>query len=92
MGSLKNPGLPGDVPFDTVIYASPGVNYSAVPALAQYNIYDSPDPAYLTGRINISAFGNLGSAPWPFLNTNVPLNGHICVPGDRGPFPLVCRI
>ena len=88
MGSLKNPGLPGDVPFDTVIYASPGVNYSTVPALAQYNIYDSPDPAYLTGRINISAFGNLGSAPWPFLNTNVPLNGHICIPHERGPLPL----
>ena len=88
MEGLINPGLAGDVPFDTVIYASPGVNYSAVPALVQYNIYDSPDPAYLTGRINISAFGNLGSAPWPFLNTNVPLNGHICVPRGRGPFPL----
>jgi hypothetical protein len=88
MAGLHNPGLAGEVPFDTVIYASPGVNYSGVPALVQYTIYDTPDPAYLTGRINISAFGNLGSAPWPFLNTNVPLNGHICVPSGRGPFPL----
>jgi len=63
MEGLKNPGLAGDVLFDTVIYASSGVNYSAVPALAQYNIYDSPDPAFLTGRIDISAFANLGSAP-----------------------------
>ena len=88
MAGLNNPGLAGGVPFDIVIYASPGVNYSAVPALVQYKIYDTPDPAYLTGRINISAFGDLGSAPWPFLNTNVPLNGHVCVPRGRGPFPL----
>jgi len=32
IGSLKNPELPDDAPFDTVIYASPGVNYSAFPA------------------------------------------------------------
>ena len=89
MEPLKNPGLAGDVPFDTVIYASSGVNYSAVPALAQYHFYDTPDPAYVTGRINVSAFANLGAAvPWPFLNTNVPLNGHVCVPRGRGPFPL----
>ncbi|HXP84061.1 MAG TPA: hypothetical protein VN841_05040 [Bryobacteraceae bacterium] len=89
MDRLKNPALAGDVPFDTVVYAAPGVNYSAVPALVQYAIYDTPDPAYLTGRIDISAFANLGFAPWPFLNTNVPLNGHVCVPRGRGPFPLV---
>jgi hypothetical protein len=89
MTDLRNPGLAGHVPFDTVIYAAPGVNYAAVPALSQYHIYDTPDPAYLTGRIDISAFANLGSAPWPFLNTNVPRNGHICVPRGRGPFPLV---
>jgi hypothetical protein len=88
MIALNNPGLPGDVAFDTVIYASAGVNYSAVPALAQYVLYDTPDPAYVTGRIDISAFAHLGSAPWPFANTNVPLNGHICVPRGRGPFPL----
>jgi hypothetical protein len=59
-----------------------------VPALVQYNIYDAPDPAYVTPKINIAAFGNLGSAPWPFPNTSVPLNGHICIPRGRGPFPL----
>ncbi|MGO9060960.1 MAG: alpha/beta hydrolase family protein [Candidatus Binataceae bacterium] len=88
MIGLKNPGLPSSVPFDTVVYASSGVNYSAVPALVQYNLYDTPDPAYVTGRINISAFAQVGSAPWPFSNTNVPLNGQICVPHGRGPFPL----
>jgi hypothetical protein len=56
--------------------------------LNQYKIYDSPDPAYITGRSNLSAFANLGTAPWPFLNTNVPLNGHICIPHGRGPFPV----
>jgi hypothetical protein len=89
MAALKNPGLAGDVPFDTVIYASSGVNYSGVPALVQYQLYDTPDPAYVTGRINISAFAHVGTAPWPFSNTNVPLNGHLCAPHGRGPFPLV---
>jgi hypothetical protein len=90
MAVLYNPGLTGEALFDTVIYASAGSNYSGVPALAQYTIYDTPDPAYVTPRINISVFANLGfGAPWPFLNTNVPLNGHICIPRGRGPFPLV---
>jgi hypothetical protein len=88
MTTLKDPGQPGQTPFDTVIYASAGLNYGAVPALAQYTMYDTPHPAYVTPRINIAAFAQIGSAPWPFLNTNVPLNGHICVPRGRGPFPL----
>jgi hypothetical protein len=88
MVALNNPGLPGDVSFDTVIYASAGINYSAVPALVQYKVYDTPNASYVTGRINISAFAHVGSAPWPFSNTNVPLNGHICIPNGRGPFPL----
>lgn len=88
METLHNPGRPGQEQFDTIIYGPANVNYAAVPALAQYNLYDAPDPAYVTGRIDISAFANLGSAPWPFANTNVPLNGHVCVPQGRGPFPL----
>ena len=90
MAATDNPGMPGDFLFDRVIYASSGVNYSAIPALAQYHLYDAPDPAYVTGRINISAFADLGfSAPWPFTNTAVPLNGEIRIPRGRGPFPLV---
>ncbi len=58
MAVLNNPGLSGGIPSDTVIYASAGLNYSGVPALAQYTIYDTPDPAYVTPRINISAFAN----------------------------------
>jgi hypothetical protein len=66
------------------------LNYSAVPALSQYQIYDSPHPAYVTGRIDISAFANLGSSvPWPFQPTNVPLNGHVCIPRLHGRLPLV---
>lgn len=89
MNALDNPALAGTTPFDTVIYASSGVNYSSVPTLAQYHLYDSPMPEFVTGRINIGAFANLGSgAPWPFPNTAVPLNRHICIPHGRGPFPL----
>ena len=87
VGSLKNPGLAGEVQFDTVVYGSPPLAYSA--ALSQFAIYNVPDPAYVTGRINVSAFANIGGgATWPFLNTNVPLNGHVCIPRGRGPFPL----
>jgi len=76
MTLLKNPGLTGTFTFDTLIYASSGLNYSAVPPLSQYNIYDSPDPSYVTGRIDISAFAHLGAAvPWP-LHTS-----------RRGPLP-----
>jgi len=86
-GELRNPGLPGIEEFDTLIYGSPPLAYPA--ALSQYALYNTPDPAYVTGRINVSAFANLGAAtPWPFTNTNVPLNGHICIPRGRGPFPL----
>lgn len=86
--TLRNPALAGEVAFDTVIYASSGLTYPVT--LFQYAIYSSPDPAYVTGRLNISAFANLGSgAAWPFTNTTVPVNGHVCVPRGRGPFPLV---
>jgi hypothetical protein len=89
MAALTDPGLPGSFAFDTVIYASAGSNYGGVPALSQYTIYDTPDPAYVTPRVNISVFANLGiGAPWPFPNTSVPLNGHVCIPRGRGPFPL----
>ena len=84
---LRNPGLAGNEQFDTLIYGSPPLAYPA--ALSQYVIYNTPDPDYVTGRINVSAFANLGGAtPWPFTNTNVPLNGHVSIPRGRGPFPL----
>ena len=89
MTELKNPALAGAFLFDTVIYASAGSNYGTVPVLAQFTIYDTPTPGYVTPRINISPFANLGSAPWTFPNTSVPLNGHICIPRGRGPFPLM---
>lgn len=79
--------LPADVKqsFDALV----ACNYAGVPALSQYTIYDTPDAAYVTPRINISVFANLGiGAPWPFPNTSVPLNGHVCIPRGRGPFPL----
>ncbi len=89
MAEPKNPSLPGDIAYDTVVYASAGSNYGSVPALVQYQIYDTPDPAFVTPRIDISPFAHLGTAPWPFPNTSVPLNGHARIPHGRGPFPLV---
>jgi hypothetical protein len=85
-----NPALPGPFAFDPVIYASAGLNY-AVPAWNQFTIYDAPAQDYVTPRVNLSAFAELGSAPWPFLNTAVPLNGHIRIPRSRGPFGSVWR-
>jgi hypothetical protein len=87
--ALENPGLSGRFKFRTFVYAASGLDYSAVPELSQYQIYDTPHPEYVTGRIDISAFAQLGfSTPWPFPSTAVPLNGHVCVPRGRGPFPL----
>jgi hypothetical protein len=74
--ALENPGLPGPFKFRTFVYAVSGLNYSAVPSLSEY-------------QIDISAFFQLdGVTPWPFTATDVPLNGHVCVPRGRGPFPL----
>jgi hypothetical protein len=89
MAELRNPGAAGRFGFDTFVYAASGVDYATVPALSEYQVYDSPHPEYVTGRIDISAFGQLGFfTPWPFSPTDVPLNGHVCVPRGRGPFPL----
>ena len=89
MTALKNPGLPGGRSFDTVVYASSGLNYAAVPSLNEYQLFDTPDPAFVTGRLDISVFANLGaSVPWPFTNADVPVNGLLCIPRGHGPFPL----
>jgi hypothetical protein len=89
MAELQDPGSAGRFEFDTFVYAASGLNYSGVPALAEYQMYDSPHAEYVTGRVDISAFAELGAfTPWPFQPTNVPLNGHVCVPRGRGRFPL----
>ena len=86
---LRDISRPGRYVFDSVVYAAAGLNYGAVPQLVQYTLFDHPDPAYVTGRIDISAFANLsGGVPWPFPNTAVPLNGILRMPRGRGPFPL----
>ena len=53
IASLKNPGLAGEVQFDTVIYGSPPLAYSAL--LSQFAIYNVPDPAYVTAIIGVSS-------------------------------------
>jgi hypothetical protein len=89
MSSLRNPGVAGEHAFTTRVYASAGLNYGAVPALAQYQLFDNPDANFVTGRIDLSVFAQLGAGiPWPFPATEVPINGLVCVPRGRGPFPL----
>jgi hypothetical protein len=39
----------------SVVHMTAAWAYSTVPALVQYILYDPPDPAYVTGRIDISA-------------------------------------
>jgi hypothetical protein len=56
-GELRNPGLSGIEEFDTLICGSPPLSYPA--AVSQCALYNTLDPAYVTGRINVSAFGNL---------------------------------
>jgi hypothetical protein len=87
--ALQNPGVPGRYKFRTFVYAASGLNYSAVPDLSQYQIFDAPHPEYVTGRIDISAFAQFGLfTPWPFSPIDAPLNGHVSVPKGKGPFPL----
>ena len=38
MAALNNPGLAGAVPFDTVIYASAGLNYTGVPEIGRAHV------------------------------------------------------
>lgn len=89
MTALGNPGVVGEHSFRTRVYAAAGLNYGAVPDLVQYQPFDTPDAGFVTGRIDISAFAQLGfGTPWPFTPTNVPINGIVCVPRGQGPFPL----
>jgi hypothetical protein len=89
MGRLANPAAPGASRFDRMIYASAGLNYGNIPALAaEYGIFDNPAAGFVTPRIDISAFAQLGNPLWPFDPTTVPLNGLVRVPRGRGPFPL----
>jgi hypothetical protein len=90
MSRLRNPARMGPRDFDTVVYGAPGIAYSSVPGLEQYTAFDTPNPAYLTRRIDLSAFADLGfGTPWPFGAADVPLNGLVCIPRGGRPFPLV---
>ena len=55
-----------------MIYASAGLNYGNIPALAaEYGIFDNPAAGFVTPRIDISAFAQLGNPLWPFDPTTV---------------------
>src|SRR5262245_1070319 len=82
MASLKNPAIAGDVQFETFIYGAPPLAYPA--SLSQYVIYNTPDPAYITGRIDVSAFATSGLAPRGHFSTRTyrSMDMFACPAGD----------
>lgn len=89
MSDLINPGEQGAYSFSSVVYAAPDLDYTTGQGLEQYQIYHTPTVDFGTQSIDISDLANLdASFPWPFDNTQVPINGHIRVPEGNGPFPL----
>lgn len=87
---LLNPGLPGSFSFESVVYAAPGLNYSASPDLDQYLLFEKPTSGYQTRTIDLSDFADLPATPkWPFQASQIPINGILRVPKGCGPFPLV---
>jgi hypothetical protein len=89
MSNLTNPGERGAYSFTSVVYAAPNLDYSTGQGLEQYHIYHTPTAEFVTRRIDISDLANFdASYPWPFDNTQVPINGHIRIPEGDESFPL----
>jgi hypothetical protein len=89
MSNLTNPGEQGTYSFTSVVYAASNLDYSTGQGLEQYHIYHTPTAGFVTRRIDISDIANFdASYPWPFDNTQVPINGHIKIPEGDGSFPL----
>jgi dienelactone hydrolase len=88
---LIDPSQTGPFSFQKVVYAAPNLNYQSNPDLGQYLLFQNPTPNFSTRRIDLSSIADLGfSVAWPFNNTNVPINGIVCIPqGREGPYPLV---
>ncbi|MGQ9871682.1 hypothetical protein [Leptodesmis sp.] len=87
---LLNPTLPGSFSFESVVYAAPGLNYSASSDLDQYLLFEKPTSGYQTRTIDLSDFADLPATPkWPFQASRIPINGILRVPKGCGPFPLV---
>ncbi len=82
-----NPAIPGPFVVGPVVYAAPMLQYTPVPSLRQFTLFDNPSAGYTTRRIDLSAFADFDhSVPWPFTNTDVPLNGEARIPQGQGPF------
>ena len=89
MGDLTNPGEPGLYSFKSAVYAAPGLNYSPGQGLEQYHVYHTPTDGFATRRLDISDIANFDAEyPWPFNNSQVPINGQIRIPEGGGSFPL----
>ncbi len=89
MSNLANPGERGSYSFTSVVYAAPNLDYSTGQGLEQYHIYHTPREEFVTRRLDISDIANFdASYPWPFDNTQIPINGHIRIPEGDGSFPL----
>ena len=89
MSNLANPGEQGLLSFKSVVYAAPDLDYSTGQGLEQYHVYHTPTDGFVTRRLDISDIANFdASYPWPFDNSQVPINGQIRIPEGDGLFPL----
>jgi hypothetical protein len=65
MATLSNPETPGSFPFQSVVYAAPGLNFTD-PSLSDYQLYAHPAPDFIARRIDLSLFANFdASVPRP---------------------------
>jgi Chlorophyllase enzyme len=89
--SSIDPGQPGPLTFQTVVYGAPNLDYQTNLDLQEYLLFQNPTPGFTTRRIDLSGIADLGfGVDWPFNSTQIPINGIICIPtGREGPFPLV---
>ncbi len=72
---LLDPAKPGSFSFESVVYAAPGLNYSASPDLDQYLLFQKPTSGYQTRTIDLSDFADVPADPeWPFRASQVPIN------------------
>ncbi|MDJ0728750.1 MAG: hypothetical protein QNJ33_02045 [Crocosphaera sp.] len=91
---LENPAQLGSFPFTSAVYAPSGLNYGNNPIWNEYTLFESPTANFESRRINLLGIAETGQDengikyPWPFGETDIPINGIIRIPIGDGPFPL----
>jgi hypothetical protein len=89
MSDPANPAQAGPFTFTSVVYAAAGLNY-AHEAVLDYAVYHQPTAGFATRSIDLSILADFHFGfPWPFDNTDAPINGIARIPDGNGPFPVV---